>query len=106
MVTMFSKIDIGSIKRKRTPKRVRNVIKREVLSFELADARRAYKQKTALADLNLLKPEAVLIRQPQFLRVGSFALAGFILIAALQSVSYLSSAHKASGEILGAATSA
>lgn len=113
MTKRFSKFDFISIKRKQAPKVIKHVIKREVLSFELADSMRLARKKTAQAQMNLLKPQILwqkperkLSWRPQLMQVGSFAIAGLILVVSLNSVSYLSSAKNASGEILGAATSA
>ncbi len=101
------------MKRKAKPAaKVRNVIKREVMSSELMYAVSRAREKTAAAAL--IKPKIFTAKQRfewknysrQMFQISSFALAGIILIGVLQGLVYLSQAKKASGEILGAATSA
>lgn len=100
----FSKIDIGSIRKRQKPRRVKNIIRREVLPLEL----RYLKIKQAV------EPKVEIVKalvQPKnwrlaFMRAGSFAGVGLMLVLIFQGVLYLSSARNASGEILGAATNA
>jgi hypothetical protein len=106
-----SKIDIGSVRKKRAePKKPRNIIKREVLSMELTYALSRMKERITETEIQKpakqFKKNATRSYRKQIVQIGSFALAGLLLITVLQSLVYLSSAKKASGEILGAATSA
>jgi len=112
MQQQFSKIDIGSIKRKpkaeeKSPKRI---IRREVLTMELVMPLRRARQKQARDLLAYTKFSAPKKHKPdlvkQFRQVGSFAMVGLSLLFVLQGLVYASSARKASGEILGEATSA
>lgn len=99
MQSRFSKIDIGSISRRRKlHKQIPHSIKREVRDPLLPKP----KLQAVLAPK---KPEFKNFGKNLF-KVSSFALAGFIMVLILQSLTYLISAKKASGEILGAATSA
>jgi hypothetical protein len=104
----FSRIDIGSIQKKPKPERRKNIIKREVLPMELSYLR----FKKTVAKVVEPKVEAVKeVLQPRRLysnlkRMGSFAAIGLMLVLVFQGVLYLASARNASGEILGAATSA
>jgi hypothetical protein len=84
--------------------KIKNVIKRQVLSTELLYAWQQVKAR--IEQVPPVVSQEVLGYRRQLVQIGSFAAAGFILIAVLQSLSFLSSAKKASGEILGAATSA
>ena len=94
-------------KKQPEPKKPRNIIKREVLSMELSYALAQMREKLAVAEIaNPVKKFAPHSYGKQMVQIGSFALAGLLLITVLQSLVYLSSARKASGEILGAATSA
>lgn len=103
-------MDGGSLKRKTKPVKIKNVIRREVMSSELMYA----VQSRQRAAKELLKqerpgPKAGFAKRSyprQMVQIGSFVIAGVALIFLLQSLAYLSSAKKASGEILGAATNA
>lgn len=107
----FSKIDISFIRRKpkaeaRGPKRI---IKREVLTTELFLPLRRARQKQASDQLAYTKFSAPKNKMPNFAKlrqVGSFAMIGLSLLFVLQGLVYASSARRASGEILGEATSA
>ncbi len=94
-------------KKQPEPKKPRNIIKREVLSMELSYALAQMREKLAVAEIAApVKKFVPGSYRKQMVQIGSFALAGLLLITVLQSLVYLSSARKASGEILGAATSA
>ncbi len=97
----FSKIDIGSVKRKETYKPAKHIIRREVLSSEVAFARRKAPKKSWVST-----PEPAPKSKPWLWQTASFALTGFALVLLIQGLLYFSSAKKATGEILGAATSA
>lgn len=101
-INKFSKTDIRSVKRKVAPKPAVRIIKREVLSSEIFAARNQANRKKS-------KPvyvEPKVKRKIKFAQIGSFAVAGIALVLFMQGLLYLSSAKKASGEILGVATSA
>lgn len=107
----FSKIDIGSIKRKPKAgtKFSKSVIRREVLTTELVLPLRRARQKQAAGNLAYTKFSAPKKKRPDFAKlrqVGSFAMIGLSLLFVLQGLVYASLAHRASGEILGEATSA
>lgn len=112
MQQKFSKIDIGSVKRKpkAEAKSSKRIIKREVLTTELVMPLRRARQKQARDLLAYTKFSTPKKNKPdfakQFRQVGSFAMIGLSLLFVLQGLVYASSAHRASGEILGEATSA
>ncbi|MEO8065249.1 MAG: DUF4012 domain-containing protein [Candidatus Doudnabacteria bacterium] len=102
----FSKIDIGSARRKAKPLKIKNVIKREVMSSELMYAVIRSRQNFAeVPQLLSFKPQLRDYRR-HLVQIGSFALTGIILIVLLQGMIYLSAVRNATGEILGDATSA
>ena len=98
----FSKIDIGSIRRRAKPKKVRHKVKREALSPEFVFFWHQAMERKVLERPKKL--DVISIQRP-ILQIASLAIIGLLLIGVLQSLTFLSSAKTASGQILGEATS-
>ncbi len=104
-----SKIDIGSIQKRAKPlKKIKHEVRREAFSYEYFFALKQKRIRQALEQL-AFKPLIAKVKvkkQKVWAQLTSFALASLLVVGLLQTALYLSSAKKASGEILGAATSA